>query len=298
VQAASPVAIGAGFAVRGEARKAVAITGIEPQTYLGIIDLSVRLVRGSYRVGGSDALIGVELARQLGLSVGDKLRLLTTEKRTVVLNVTGVFDLENKDANERWVVLALAVAQNLLDIPGGVTEVDAVVANVFDAREVAAKVSRRTGLSAESWMDRNAQLLVALSSQDSSSKTIQFFVVLAVALGIASVLFVSVVQKSREIGILKAFGTSTRTVLRVFLLQGLIVGVVGSLLGCALGAGLSLLFRGAVVGPDGRPTLPIEVPAELLLGASVVAIASSVLAGYLPARRAARLDPAVVIRYG
>jgi lipoprotein-releasing system permease protein len=298
VRAASPVAIGAGFAIRGEALRAVAITGVEPDTYRSIIDLRERLTKGTYRAGGSDALIGTDLAGQLGLSVGDKLRLSTSAERSTILNIAGIFDLENKDANERWVVVGLAVAQSLLDIPGGVTEVVAVVDDVFSAQEVAARVARRTGLSAESWMDRNAQLLVALSSQDSSSKTIQFFVVLAVALGIASVLFVSVVQKSREIGILKAFGTSTRTVLQVFLIQGLVVGFVGSALGSALGTGLALVFRRAVVGPDGRPTLPIEVTPELLLGASAVAVASSVLAGYLPARRAARLDPAVVIRYG
>lgn len=298
VRAASPVALGAGFAVRGEATKAVAITGIEPSSYRGVIDLSARLKQGLYRVGGGDALIGVELGQQLGLAVGDKLRLTTAGERSAVLNISGVFDLENKDANERWVVVALAVAQNLLDIPGGVTEIDALVDDVFMARDVATRVGRRTGLAAQSWMERNAQLLVALSSQDSSSKTIQFFVVLAVALGIASVLFVSVVQKSRDIGILKAFGTTTGTVLRVFLIQGFVVGALGSVLGCALGAGLSLIFRHAVVGADGLPTLPIVVEPGLLLGASAVAIFSSVLAGLLPARRAARLDPAVVIRYG
>jgi lipoprotein-releasing system permease protein len=127
---------------------------------------------------------------------------------------------------------------------------------------------------------------------------IQFFVIVAVALGIASVLIVSVVQKSREIGILKAMGASTRRVTRVFLIQGAILGLGGSLLGIALGSGLALFFATLARNPDGSPTFPVDLNLFLYLRAAGVATFTGLLAAVFPARRAAGLDPAGVIRYG
>jgi lipoprotein-releasing system permease protein len=147
-------------------------------------------------------------------------------------------------------------------------------------------------------MKTNAQLLVALRSQSSSSQMIQFFVILAVAMGIASVLVVSVVQKGKEIGILRAMGTSRSTVLRVFLLQGAMVGALGSVLGTALGAGLGAAFAGAMRNADGSAMFPITVSLALIARSAGVALATGVLAAVLPARSAARLDPAVAIRNG
>src|SRR5690606_21225407 len=140
--------------------------------------------------------------------------------RSEVFVVAGLFDVGNKDLNERWVFVPLRSAQTLLDLSGGVSTLELKVDEIFSADRVASAVASRTGLEAESWMERNRQLLVGLRSQSASSWLIQLFVVIAVALGIASVLVVSVVQKSREIGILKAMGTRTAQVVRVFLVQG------------------------------------------------------------------------------
>jgi lipoprotein-releasing system permease protein len=127
---------------------------------------------------------------------------------------------------------------------------------------------------------------------------IQFFVVLAVALGIASVLIVSVVQKSREIGILRAVGTPRRRVLAVFLIQGGVLGLLGSVFGSALGALFAKAFEGLAVGADGAPRFPVQLDLALFLGASLLATAVGVLAALIPARRASRLDPATAIRGG
>lgn len=207
----------------------------------------------------------------------------------------GVFDLGNREVNRRWVVVSTRAAQTMLDLVGGVSSVDLRVRDLFAADALAADVTARTGLVADSWMKTNAQLLVALRSQASSSQMIQFFVILAVAMGIASVLVVSVVQKGKEIGILRAMGTARSTVLRVFLLQGALVGLVGSVLGTALGAGLG---AAAARNADGSPTFPITVSLVLVARSAGVAFLTGVLAATLPARRAARLDPAVAIRNG
>jgi lipoprotein-releasing system permease protein len=147
-------------------------------------------------------------------------------------------------------------------------------------------------------MKLNAQLLTALRSQSSSSFMIQFFVIVAVALGIASVLGVSVIQKSREIGILKATGTSTGTVLRIFLAEGSIVGVLGSALGALLGTAMSLGFAAAVKNPYGEALFPVRLTPGLFALASAVAIGTGIASAVFPARVAARLDPATVIRRG
>jgi lipoprotein-releasing system permease protein len=147
-------------------------------------------------------------------------------------------------------------------------------------------------------MKINAELLTGLSAQSSSKSMIQFFVVLAVALGIASVLIVSVVQKSREIGILRAVGTSRRRVLRIFLIQGAVLGLFGSFVGSALGAALSKLFEGLARGPDGAAKFPVQLDAQLFVLATVLATGVGLLAAVLPARRASRLDPASAIRNG
>jgi lipoprotein-releasing system permease protein len=140
--------------------------------------------------------------------------------------------------------------------------------------------------------------LTGLSAQNNSKILIQFFVVIAVALGIASVLAVSVVQKTREIGILRAVGTASRRVLEIFLIQGGVLGLVGAVIGSALGALLAKLFEGLARGPDGKPQFPIALNVSIFVGATVLATAVGLMAAVLPARRASHIDPALAIRNG
>jgi lipoprotein-releasing system permease protein len=147
-------------------------------------------------------------------------------------------------------------------------------------------------------MATNRDLLIGLRSQTSSRYMIQLFVILAVALGISSVLVVAVVQKSREIGILKATGTSTGMVQRIFLLEGALVGAAGSVLGAGVGSVMAIAFAGLARAPTGEPLFPVDLTIGLYLGAAAVAIVTGTLAAWFPASRAARLEPAEVIRYG
>lgn len=298
VVAAAPVVSGAGYAARGNATKTVKFNGVDGDSYNQIVPIRQRMTRGEFRVQSGDVVIGKELAKELGARPGDKIRLAAGQKDPVPFTVQGVFDVDNREVNLRWVFLSIRSAQSLLDLRGGVSTIQARVGEIFEATEISNDIVRRTGLASESWMDANKQLLVALRSQDSSSGMIQFFVVLAVAMGIASVLFVSVIQKSKEIGILKAMGTTTRKVTRVFMIQGFVVGFVGTLTGCLLGAAMAVMFRGLLVDGSGDPILPITLHPLMFLKAGTVAIASSIVASVFPARRAARLDPAAVIRNG
>jgi lipoprotein-releasing system permease protein len=296
VTAVTPIVAGPGFALRGDATKSVTITGIEPETYFRVIALDEKIVAGRHDVGPLDIIIGVELARDLGAAVGDKFRLATASGANSTLTVTGIFDFGNKGVNERNVYVALRSAQNLLDLVGGASAIDVRVRNPFEAETIAQTIRAATDLQVESWIVTNAQFFTAMRAQILTNTTIRFFVGLTVALGIASVLVVSVIQKSKEIGILRAMGTSREQVLRVFLIQGGFMGLAGSVLGLAIAWGFLLVWRAIAVNPDGTPMFIIIMEPSLFAMAAAGSTLVGLLAAVAPARRAARLDPVVAMR--
>ncbi len=298
VRAVSASASGAAFAIRGTSSRSVAIYGVDPEQFARIYPIEAGMVSGRFDPSATDTVVGSELASDLGIGLGDRIRLQAVDGRAVSVRVGGIFDLGNREVNRRWVLVSLRNGQTLLDLVGGVSNLDVRIASVFQAKDMANEIESRTGLVAESWMEVNGQLLVALRSQSASSNMIQFFVVLAVALGIASVLVVSVVQRGRQIGILRAMGASRALVQRIFLVQGAIVGLSGSIFGSALGAGLASFFGGLARNADGTPTFPIELNAQLFLVAALVSTLVGLTAAIAPARRASRLDPAEAIRNG
>ena len=192
--------------------------------------------------------------------------------------------------------MSLKSAQSLLNIPGGVTNIYASVSDLFGARETAQRLKARTGYEIESWMESNAQLLSALNAQSISTGIIRGFTAIVVMLGIASVLVVSVVQKRKEIGILRAMGATRWQMTQVFLMQGAIVGLIGSVLGVLFAHLLILLFMTFARGGDGQPLFVIALQWQLSLKVAVIATICGVLAAAAPARRAAQLDPAQAIR--
>ena len=302
VVATAPTISGAAIAVRGDGIKSVVVRGVEPENYQRIVPLDSFLVQGRIDLTGFRAVIGTELARDLGLSEGDRFRLRVGNEgpsdESGVYTVSGIFDIGNTDLNERWVFVSLRATQSMFGLEGGVSTIEVKGTEIYGAESLAQRIAALTGLDAASWMRTNAQLLTGLRSQNASSVMIQTFVILAVALGIASVLAVSVVQKSREIGILRATGTSTRQVMRIFLIQGAIVGLLGSGIGIAMGVGLGLVFSRLALNPDGSPTFPVTLDAVLYVRSTALALGVGLAAAILPARRAARTDPAEIIRYG
>ena len=236
VMVVSPAATGSALVVRGDASRSISVIGIDPAFYFRIVPMDEKVVRGRARLTGSDILIGTELASDLGVGVGDKLRVTSSMGVTNTLTITGLFDLGNKGANTRTTYLALHTAQSLLGLPGGVTVLDVTVSDIYAAESTAQRITATTGVQADSWIRTNEQFFTAVKAQTTANTAIRFFVALSVAFGIASVLVVSVVQKSREIGILRAMGVSRGQVLRVFLLQGGLLALGGALLGSGMGA--------------------------------------------------------------
>lgn len=292
----SPSATGSALVVRGDASRAISVIGIEPALYFRIVDVPGKIVQGSARLTGSDILVGTDLASDLGVTLGDKLRVTAASGASNVLTIAGVFDLGNKGANQRTTFVALHTAQSLLGLAGGVTSIDVTVNDVYAAETVAQRITATTGVEADSWIRTNAQFFSAVQAQVTANTAIRFFVGLSVAFGIASVLFVSVVQRSHEIGILRAMGIRRAQILRLFLLQGGLLGMAGSAVGSAIGAAALLAWRRYAIGSDGLPIVPITLEAGLFAAALVIATLTGLLAAFAPALRAARLDPMVAIR--
>ena len=295
VTVVTPVVSGSALAVRGSASRAISLTGVESQDYFQIVKLPDKIVRGTPRLSGQDILIGTDLASDLGVDVGDKLRVTNAAGVATTLTISGVFDLGNKGANQRSTFVALRTAQSLLELLGGVTSIEVTVRDVYAAETVAQRISAATGVQADSWIKTGAQFFAAVSAQSTANTAIRFFVGLSVAFGIASVLVVSVVQKSREIGIMRAMGISRGQVLRVFLLQGGLLGWGGAVLGCAVGAVGLVLWQYLALNADGTPLFPLVLDPKLFAMALALATLTGLAAAFAPALRAARLSPVEAI---
>ena len=295
VIAVSPTVTVAGLAVRGDANKSVSLTGVELEPYNRIVQLQSKVVLGTARLGPGEGIIGWELARDLGVSVGDRIGIVTGGI-TDSLRITALVDMGVRELNRRTVIVPLRSAQSLAGLPGGVTSLDMVVTDIWAAPSLAKDLAKRWPYKVEHWQETNSQLLSALNAQSVSTKMIRGFVLLVVALGIASVLVVSVVQKRREIGILRAMGATRKQVLSIFLLQGTIVGLLGSMLGLLLTLGLIWFFTTFVRGGDGLSLFVITLTPGLALGVTGIATLCGVLAAVMPSRSAAALDPAQAIR--
>lgn len=290
--AVSPLISGPAFATKGTARESVVLMGIDPERYTGIINLEEYLTSGRISIEASDILIGYQLAEDLGLKTGDKLRIDAGDNLQTIMNIAGIFELGVRELDSRYVYTSLKQAQTLLNLPGGITVLEIKIDDVFSADYWAQRTQNLTGLYVQSWMESNSQLLNALSSQSMTTQMIRIFVAMSVIFGIASVLAVSVVQRTREIGILRAMGSSQPQVLRIFLLQGGLLGLAGSLLGVFIGYTLIQIFN--VIGAK---LFEIELETSMMLSAIFIATLAGVLAAMVPARRAAKYDPAVAIRY-
>jgi lipoprotein-releasing system permease protein len=292
----SPTMSASALAVRGDASRSISLTGIDPDVYFNIVRIPDYIIQGQPRVSTDDILIGIELAKDLGVTLGDKINVSAASGASRILTITGIFDLGNKGANQRSTFVALRTAQALSNLVGGVTTIDLTVTDVYAAETVARSVQAATGVEADSWIKTNAQFFTAVNAQTTSNTLIRLFVGLSVAFGIASVLVVSVIQRSKDIGILRAMGTSQAQVLRVFLLQGGLLGFAGSIVGAAAGASAVVFWHGYLRQPDGSELFPLVLEPSLFFDAVVLAAVTGVAAAAVPALRAAKLDPVVAIR--
>jgi len=296
VSAVSPTMSGSALTVRGDASRAITLSGVEPESYFKIVRIPDYIVAGEPRLTSEDIIIGIELARDLGATIGDKLNVQAASGANRVLTISGLADFGNKGVNQRAAYVALRTAQSLLGMIGGVTTIDITVFDIYAAEQIAQRIQAANTVKADSWIKTNAQFFTAVQAQETSNTLIRSFVALSVAFGIAAVLVVSVIQRSKEIGILRAMGTSRGQILRVFLLQGGLLGFVGSLFGAAMGAGALMYWHSVARQADGSELFPLILERQLFIVTAILATLTGVLAAMAPAMSAAKLDPVVAIR--
>ncbi len=296
IRAAAPTVSGAALARRGEADKAITLYGIEREPYVRVTKLDEKIIAGQLLLNAGDVVIGIQLAQDLGVGLGDKIRIETARFAGDTFTVRALFDAGNREANRRNVYVNFRTGQTLLDLAGGASSLDIAIGDVFAAEKFAQLLRNQTDQKVESWIETNSQLFTAIANQNVMTLLIRSFVAVIVAVGITSVLVVSVVQKQREIGILRAMGAARSAILRVFLMQGAIIGIAGAIFGSIGGTGLMALGSRLLRSPDGSAFFKVTWTPELYLGAIAVAIVFGLLAAIVPARRAASLDPAQAIR--
>lgn len=287
------------FISRGGVQASVSVKGIIFEDGDGIYRISERLVESSGVLSGNGIIIGVGLSENSGLEVNSILELRNSRGTGNFYRVVGIFDFESQQLNDSLVFMNLSAAQSFFQMEGMVSQIELQVPQVFDAEKKAEALRKAyPDFSILSWQESNQQLLSALRSQSSSSFVIQFFVILAITLGIASVLAINVVQKARQIGILKAMGATSVTASRIFIFQGAVLGFFGSLLGVVSGFFLIQAFIAGTSSVGGEVLFPIEIQPRIMVISIMVATFASMIAALIPARKAARLDPIEVIRNG
>ena len=301
--AISPVLDRPGLIVDGDRSNSILMRGFDFARAEQVYEFSERLLVGRLPERDSHAVIGVDLAKELDVQPGDLIEVTVLGGIKKSFTLVGIFDLEVQSVNKSWFLANLEAVQDLFATGDAVTAIEIQIGpdEVFEADLIAEKLTpilNDPELELTNWKVQNASLLSGLNGQSVSSYMIQFFVVVSVVLGIASVLAISVLQKSRQIGILKAMGIKTRQSSLIFLFQGLILGLIGGVLGLIIGLGLSYSFTIFAVRPDGSPVVPLFIDPNFLFLSFGLAVVASTLAALVPARKSARLDPIEVIRNG
>ena len=288
-----------GFITYEDESYPVLMRGVEFEYANSIYKFNDKLVDGRIPSSSMEVMLGKNLVEESGIELGEVILFLTPDGGSIDIEVVGIYDLKVANLNKSWIVTNLNTAQDVFNKEGKLTSIETQVKEVFNADMIADSLSedlRKYELETLNWKFQNEELLSGLAGQSASSYMIQGFVLLAVLLGITSVLAISVVQKSKQLGILKAMGIKDNTASLIFLFQGLILGIIGAFLGTILGLGLTFIFSNFVKNSDGTPLVPFYLDYGFISISVVVAIISSTIAALIPAQKSSKLNPIEVIK--
>lgn len=280
---------------------AILIRGFNIEDADKIYSIKNRIYEGTYPKGENEIILGKDFQKESSLKLGDKVDVITAKGNKREVKVVGFYDLKVASINKSWCITTLKTSQDLFSFDNKVTFIEMQVEDPFKADEISKKMDKDLkdgNLEVENWKEQNEQLLSGLKGQSVSSIMIQVFVIIAVLLGIASVLAITVVQKSKQIGILKAMGIKDKTASQILLIEGAMLGFIGAILGIALGIGLLYMFTKFAVNPDGTPIVDIYINYKFICFSGIVAILAATLAALIPAINSSKLSPIEVIKNG
>lgn len=285
-----------------------AVVGIQDMIKMG----SLASLRGPHE-GSPPIIVGRELSRQLGVYPGDLLTVVSPEGKLTPMGrapntrdyrVSAIFDSGMYEYDASMVYVSLAEAQDLLGMGDQVTGIEVRVSDPYQSEEAGKGIQERLGYPfwTKDWKMMNRSLFSALKLEKITMFIILTMIVLVGALNIISTLVMVVMEKTREVAILRAMGASAKSVMSVFMIQGVLVGVTGTLSGLASGLGICYLlakYRFIKLPADVYyiSTLPVRVELADVLFVGSAAILISFLATLYPSWYASRLNPVEALRY-
>jgi len=324
VLAAAPFIEAQAMLAAGRPVRPAVVRGIVPAEEEKVADLARHMRAGSLdalQPGAFQVVLGTDLALSLGVIPGDKVALIAPQgmvtpagviPRLKQFTVAGTFQAGIADADARLALVHLADAQALYRLGDSVSGVRLKLDDLFAARAVARELQPRlaAGVTVSDWTRSNAAFFQAVELEKRVMFIILALIVLVAAINIVSTLVVAVADRQADIAILRTVGASPGSVVRIFMVQGLVIGVIGTAVGLATGIVTALnidvivpaienAFRFKIFAKDVYliPDLPSELQAGDVVAVTLMALLVSFLATLYPSWRAARVNPAEALRY-
>jgi lipoprotein-releasing system permease protein len=298
----APVLVGSvvlTFAGRGEG---TTLNGIAPAQMKGVSTIEDKMTQGSLdalAANPNGIVIGEGLAKKFGLAMGGMVNAASSAGETRALKVVGIFRTGNTGYDETQTFALLKRVQGLLDRPDRINRFVLQLDDPYAAREIAAVIEQRVGYKSVSWLEASEDLMSVLLVRNLIMYSVVSAILVVAAFGIYNTISTIVMEKTQDIAILKSMGFHARDIRWIFLTEGMLLGLLGSLLGLGLGLGLMWLLAQVEIKPPGAADLvhlPIYWGYEQHLLAVGFALTSTVAAAYLPARKAGRVQPVTILR--
>ncbi|MBN2299849.1 MAG: ABC transporter permease [Acholeplasmataceae bacterium] len=294
----SPVVNLGGILQKDTLKKEILFRGFDLIEANQIYGFDSKITEGELPTLLNEILLGKSLKNDLNLNVGDTIDIeILGNVRS--LTVVGFFDFNVAVINSTWGIGTLATLQDIIGSTNDISAIEMQINDVFQAEVLAATLDQNlsnSNLKTENWMSQNQELLSGLQGQSTSSLMIQVFVIISVVLGISSVLAITVMQKSRQIGILKAMGIQDKDASRIFLFEGFLLGIFGAFAGVVLGLGLLYSFTTFALNPDGSPVVPLFIDPQFIALSALIALVASTFASLIPAIKSSKMTVIEVIR--
>ena len=278
------------------------IKGVDPVREAQVNSIGAHMTDGKFAFGGpNEIILGKELARQLKAVVGKTLKMTIPDGTKFPLTVAGIFKTGITDFDYQMVLIPIPLAQKAFGFTDSVSHIFVRCDEPAQAAEVAKAIRKDTAYDALSWLETNRVLLEAIALERRVMFVVICLTLIVAAFGISNILTMMVLEKYKDIGIMRALGMRSSQITRIFLMQGLFIGLTGTLLGCLGGWGLGNLLQ----------VMPIHLPVEIynvdrvpvqfnprdFVVIALLACTVSLVASYFPARKAMKIQPVEAIRF-